>query len=473
MTHSRRIMWVILFAALAIVTLRFWTAWCYFLLQDWNAVRLAPAFMLKYGPTPYPGLEGSPVTTWIYGPVPLWLNLPATLASSTAGALAIAGALNLLLAIIPLAVVAWGAGATAVPSSRLVAGAAFALCLAAWPANHLHYIQSDNVAVAFGLIANAMLLRSPHTSVPILAGAALFTALAVWSKQTVIGLVPAQVIWLVATQGYRHGIRYLLFAALAGLSLGTAFIGRFGFDGLWLNLIELPGRLPYWPEPWARARGLGLHLTAYVAVPGLFLLWGRRSIWRKDSVWLLPTLSWLWLIPLGCLAAFKVGGTANSLYAWLFLLPTAAFTALRIFQVSIQRRTRLTTGAVVAAFVVLQIHFTPRWPLSPNIEYLERADQIARASPGEVYFPWNPLVTFFSEGRFYHAEDGFYVRYLVGKAPSRPDAMKNLPPAWSITAFRGADTGWGIVEQLHPPGTQRTVQGEWTLYSWPHETPQR
>ncbi len=467
MTPSRRVAWVILSAALVAVALRFWSAWCYFLLQDWNSVRLAPAFMLRHGPTPYPGLEGSPVTTWIYGPVPLLLNLPATLASSTSSALGIAGALNLLFVVIPVFVIAWAARLPASTSDRLVSWSILALCLAAWPTPHLHYIQSDNAAVAFGLFANTLLLSRWRTSGTALAGAAFLTALAVWSKQTLIGLVLAQILWLAFTQGARIGLRYLLLAALAGLSLGVAFMSRFGFEGLWLNLVELPGGLPYWPDPWARARGLALHLTAYVAVPAFGLLLGWRFVWRKDSPWLLPTLSWLCLIPLGCLAAFKAGGTANSLYAWLFLLPTAAVSAVGFIQSSGRTGPKLGVISIAAAFIVLQAHFTPRWPLSPNTGYLERADQIARASPGEIYFPWNPLVTFFSEGRFYHAEDGFYVRYLVGKAPSRPDAMKNLPPAWSITAFRGADTGWGIVEQLHPANTQRSSEGEWTLYSWP------
>ena len=98
-----------------------WVCWCRFPASAWNDIRLAPAFMLRFGPTPYPSLAEGPVTTWIYGPVPLLLNLPATLAPTAALALLIAGAINIALAVGPAALVLAvgpGARATTTPADR-------------------------------------------------------------------------------------------------------------------------------------------------------------------------------------------------------------------------------------------------------------------------------------------------------------------------------------------------------------------
>src|SRR4051812_46329068 len=96
--------WIVLtgsLIALLLVGFRLWTSFCFFPLPEWNSIRLAPSFMLHPGATPYPGLGGGPLTTWIYGPVPLLLNLPATLAHDTVTALLVAGTINLLIAVIP------------------------------------------------------------------------------------------------------------------------------------------------------------------------------------------------------------------------------------------------------------------------------------------------------------------------------------------------------------------------------------
>src|SRR4051812_13567734 len=90
-----------------------WSTWCLFPTPDWNEVRLAPAFALRHGLVVYPPSGGGPLSTWIYGPLPLVLNLPATFASSATGALEIAGAINALTLLAPLVLVCWTASANA------------------------------------------------------------------------------------------------------------------------------------------------------------------------------------------------------------------------------------------------------------------------------------------------------------------------------------------------------------------------
>ena len=446
-----------------------WVCWCRFPASAWNDIRLAPAFMLRFGPTPYPSLAEGPVTTWIYGPVPLLLNLPATLAPTAALALLIAGAINIALAVGPAALVLAvgpGARATTTPADRAWA---LLLTLALWPSNSLLYFQADNAALAFGLFANVLLLQ-PRTAAakpPVLA--AICTALAVWSKQTSLGLVLAQLIWLASTAGPRAAARYALACAASGLALGAAFIAWFGFDALWLNLVRLPARLPFWPDSFERIRGLWPHLTGYLVLPAIVVVVSRSAVWRRDSPWLLPVLAWLCLLPTSMVSILKIGGTANSLNGFLYLLPTGALFVASSLRIRLTAIAPALLGAGVAAIVAGQLFSTPHLQLRPVTAHLRQADYLARQFPGQIYFPWNPLVTFFSERRFYHTEDGLYVRYTAQLAPTRAAAWRNFPPRWCVTAMQ--DDGWGIILQLQPPIATRARFGAWTLWSWPLPSP--
>jgi hypothetical protein len=158
-TRATSVHAVLLGAVTLAIVFRLWTSFCFFPLAEWNSVRLAPAFMLRFGPTPYPGLDNGPLTTWIYGPVPLLVNLPATLASDTISALSIAETINLLIAIIPVAATVFLLDFSAAKISRPDRLWALFLCLALWPNTSLQYIQADNTALAFGLLGNLFLTR--------------------------------------------------------------------------------------------------------------------------------------------------------------------------------------------------------------------------------------------------------------------------------------------------------------------------
>ena len=457
----------LLFGAASFLVMRLWMSLCFFPLSGWNNIRLAPSFMLRFGPTPYPGLDGGPITTWIYGPVPLFLNLPATFTHDAITALIIAGAINLLIAIGPVAIVLFAASS---PSQQGASWTnrvwALLICLSFWPNSSLQFIQADNTAVAFGLIANFLLLRIHDRSWIHLLSAALCSTLAVWSKQTALGLVLAQVLWLTFTADLRTAIRYTAACATCGLALGGLFVAWFGFDGLWLNLVQLPARSPFCASFLERTITLWPYLVGYVLLPALALTVTRRSIWKRDSVWLLPALTWLCLLPSGLISIYKIGGNANSLNGVLYLLPVAAlaFTAMIRSWENHAASALLAIGIIVVT--IPQISLSPARSLRPLTEPMHQAEYLAKQFPDKIYFPWFPLVTYFSEHRFYHVEDGLYTRYTAQQEPTRDSAFKNLPPLWSITAFLGPTAGLGIITQLQPPTAQKTVVGGWTVYSW-------
>lgn len=457
---------LLLMTAMAVLIFRWWTSFCFFPLPEWNSIRLAPTFMLRVGQNPYPILDGGPVTTWIYGPLTLLINLPTTLAGNGVSALLLAGAINLLVAIIPAVVAIAGIVAAGRDVTRVDRLWAVLLCFAVWPNTSLHYIQADNVAVAFGLLSNVWLARSRTGEMAPLVFAALTAALAFWSKQTALGLVLGQVAWLMFTRGFRAGCRYAGLYVACGAALGVLFVAWFGLEGLWLNLIEIPARLPWCASFAERTRELWMHIAGYVVVPALGLVVFRKSVWKKDSIWLLPAFTWLCLVPTAATAIYKVGGATNSLNAFLYLLPPAAFTLVLLLKRLSPREAYAWSAACVLGIVTQQLASSPLLSLRPLTGHLRDAEYLAANSPGRIYFPWHPLVTFFSEKRFYHTEDGLATRELAGVVTSKEAIAASLPPRWSQTAI----LGWreqGFFRRLQPPSADKHFVGKWTLYAWP------
>lgn len=454
---------IVMVAAATAVAFRFWTSGCFFPLAEWNNVRLAPTFMLAHGMTPYPAGDSGPVTTWIYGPVTLLLNLPAVLAPSSTSALLVAAGMTMLLAVFPALVAVQAASSGNSGSDRYTA---LFLCLALWPNTSLQYIQSDNTALACGLLSNAFLARSRPGCRRPLALAAVCTALAIWSKQTAISLLAAQVLWLGLSVGPRMAVRHLLYCAVACGALAVLFTAWFGFDGLWLNLVVVPAGLPFVAEPMAHTRGMGVQLFLCVALPSAGLLVGRRAVWRRDSPWLLPALSWLALLPLGLISLYRIGGAPNSLNGVLYLAPLVAVS-------TVSRLRRMGSGgATWGAFAALavaiqQLASAPLLPLAPLGSYLAQGEALARANAGRIYFPWHPLVTFYAEHRFDHAEDGLSTRRIAGRPIALPAVRKHLPLDWSMTALPGwRESDPSVSRLLQPADARLVILGRWSVFLW-------
>ncbi len=456
---------ILLTLAVTVVVFRLWTSFCFFPLPDWNTLRLTPTFMIRFGAEAYPGLNDGALTTWIYGPVPLLLNLPATLATGIVPAMLIAATINLLVAIVPVTLAVWTLSLGPVVGARSEKVWAILLVLALWPNSSLHYIQADNVALAFGLVSQVLLVRARAAARFGWGLAALSAALAVWSKQTSVALIVAQIAWLALSTSGRAALRYGVLCAGAGLGLGAGFVGWFGFDALWLNLVEIPGRIPSAPDFIERTQQLWMQIAGYVVLPAIAVIVFRRTIWRRNSVWLLPALTWLCLLPLGVVSIYKWGGASNSLNGVLYLLPIAALQAVRALGALRASVARAGVAALVIIIVSQQLRFAPLLPVRPMTVHLEEAALLAERMPGQVWFPWHPLVTFLSEGRFDHSEDGLHTRKIAGAGRSPIEVGRHLPPQWTTTAV----LGWreeGEFRKLQPASAQLAHFGRWTLFTW-------
>lgn len=439
-----------------------WTCLCVYPSHDWNAIRLTPSFLFHPGATPYPGPGEGPVTTWVYGPIPLLLQFPATWAGSLVGALMTAGVINLLIALLPLWIALRAClGPEERPRVLLWAGL---IATAAWPATQFIFTQADNSAVAFCLLAGVALLPAGPGGARLWWAAGAF-ALAVWSKQTEIGPPLGALLYLFVRHGWRSAALLLVRCVAAGALLGVVLLPLCGAEGLFYNMFVVPGGFP-WVELLPKAihpiyRG---YVLLQVVLPALILLVAARQIFRRENPALLWALMFACSLPFNVAGFATIGGNINSLHGCLYLLPAGAVWLTR-------RGLRAGGGRfavpalLLGAILVAQVGTHRPRPLQPDVLALRQARNLAAQLPGQIYFPWNPIATYYADKRIDHTEDGLLTRRVAGRPLSDAQIRRHLPPQLSVIAFHRFVND-GIVKALVPPGARQDQFGEWVLYSW-------
>jgi hypothetical protein len=448
--------------AIAVVAAWLWRNLCLFPAHGWNEVRLAPAFQWWYGGTPYPSPATGPATTWMYGPLPLLIVMPAVMASTAAGALTIAGLMNVaaLAGAVLLTVARWPGSATATGATPRIVAAIAAVAL--WPAEAFRYFTADNIGIACGLVSLVCLARASRPADRWLAAGAC--AAAILCKQTFVSLAVAQLVWLGWRQGWTEARRHARQLALCLGLPAAGFALVWGCEAPVFQVLVLPMRQPWVPDVAERLRAFGPELTLQLGLPAALLALLGRDALRRNSPWLLPVLAWAFAGPLDLAALLKQGGAANSLHGGLLLLPAAV--ALLAQRVPPVRQTVLLAILALAAAGTGLARLAPgTW--HPRTEHLRQGEALARQLPGEIYFPWHPLVSWFAERRIDDVEDGWFIRAAAGR-PIGTTATR-LPPRFHGIAFRRDEMDWGMARSLIPRGAQVDQFGLWEVHSWPAE----
>jgi hypothetical protein len=440
-----------------------WNCACQFPAMPWNDIRVAPAVALARGWSVFPTAEHGVINTWTYGPLPLLYLWPAAWSSSAAGALQIAAGLNLALILTPLALVCFAGPARGDPATigfgRITA---FLLCIVVWPAEYFALYYADSLALTCGLLGNLLLLRNRTT--PALWLVALLATAAVASKQTALGIPLAQVIWLGLIDGWRPAVAQIGRCIAAGLVVGGLAIATFGWPGLWFILVELPANFKWFPDPLKRLAFVAPQLALHLGLPAALMAWQHRAFRSRPEL-LLPALAWVCAIPLGVMALLKLGGRTNTLYSfplWLPFVVTAALTADLAH--GLRRWIPLGAAIAAAALACLLVLEAPRLTLRPQVGAYREAEQFTRQLHGRVWFPFHPLITLYSEDRYYHDEDGIFVRQTTRGKISPEQAAAHLPPAMQVIALRRDWSDWGVARGMMPPGARRSTVGGWDLW---------
>ncbi|MEO5959962.1 MAG: hypothetical protein ABIZ49_12275 [Opitutaceae bacterium] len=448
--------------AFALLATWFWSRFCRFPTIPWNDMRLAPSIAFAQGLPVYSTATEGTINTWMYGPLPVLFFWPASLASSAAGAMLFAGGINLALTLVPLALVCF---LWPVPESRydskLVRGTALALCLAVWPELHYSVHFSDNLAIACALIGNALLVRS--RSVRNLWFAAALATASVACKQICLGIPLAQIVWLGFVGGRREMLMHLGRCIAIGGALAGGLVGIFGGRALWFTLIEVPAGLGWAIDPSGRLLQVAPVLALQIGLPAVLMLARRRTF--AQATLLLPALVWLCSLTLGFAGLMKVGGWTNSIHSFvLWLPPVLTHFLVAAMSPRHQRWLCFGTSAAAAAFVSGRIVHESDFPLRPQVAAYREAEKLARQFPDQIWFPFHPVVTLYAEHRYYHDEDGFYVRRQAHKPIPAEQAASKLPPALHLMAFHRDWNDWGIARSMLPKTARPFDFGAWSVF---------
>lgn len=469
MSASRVVRLALVAAALGVLVC-LWNAWCEFPFYAWNDVRLAPAFAVRHGVNPYPLIGDGPLFTWIYGPVSLILNLPATFAGSAQGALHAASVINALLVLLPPAVILFGAAEL---RGRGPAPAALAWCVVALvlPRSHLILHVADHAAIASGLLSCWILARVPQPGAGRLAAAAACGALAVWSKQIALFLLPAQLVYLGLAAGRGPVIRYTAWLAGFGFAALGLITARFGFAHLWLNLVAIPGRLP-WAEFWPRLTMRPWVLALQVAGPVVVLLALRwRGGWpgreqESGRLFQLCVLAAAAMLPVGLAGYFKIGGDLNLLHSVDYLLPALLLLWLARDPLATQAAAWRVL-AVVGLALGLRATELRSPARGPFTAHFETAARLLAAHPHALWFPQHPVLTFYADGRLWHSEDGVLTRSIANYGIREREFRAHLPQPLAGAVYPEA-VQFPFAMPLLTELNQTSRHAYWTLY---HRSP--
>jgi hypothetical protein len=451
---------IALLMAASLLAIWLWSRICRFPSVPWNDMRLAPSIAFAQGWPVYPTASTGTIGTWMYGPLPILFYWPASWATTAAGALLTAAWLNVALTLLPLALVClqWPARDPRADSTATRI-AAFLACLAVWPELHYSVIFSDNLAVGCGLLGLLLLVRARTPAqlwIAALAGVA-----AVGCKQICLGIPLAQVVWLALAFGRTDALKHLIRCLACGVGLGGALVALFGWEGLWFTLVKIPTGLGFTPGIVQRLSAVAPALALHLALPAAVMLVARRAF---GGVMLLPAVTWLCTLPFGLAGMLSLGGWSNSIHSFVLWLPPVLVGLLTTFHSDrIRTGLQLVLALVSVAFASGRLLNEPVLPLRPLTADYRLAAQIAMRNPGGVWFPMHPLVTLYSDRRYYHDEDGLYVHRMAHKPVSPEQAVSQLPPAMHLMAFHSAWNTWGIARNMLPRNSREIPAGNWIL----------
>ena len=448
--------------AIGLAVVWLWSCLCVFPLRSWNDIRLAPTFALKLGLPLYPGADG-PASTWMYGPLPVWLNWPATWATTPAWALVIAGGVNILVTLLPILAVAllWPTAPLG-PVSLAGRVVAAALAIAAMPWATWQYLQADNYAIGCGLVANLVLVRGRGEPARFAAAALAMAALA--CKQTSLAIPLAQVVWLWLTAGRTAAAAHFGRLVLTGLAWLAVILLACDPGKLWYTAVLTPTGLPWTDHPGQRFMQMLPHFLVHALVPLSLWLWLHGGEKGSRTALSLPLIAWLIAWPLGLASVFKTGGTNNCLQGFPLLLPAGCV----VFVAALERRLGRPQAVVlvaVASLAILSGRLSTReislW--QPPIRVYDEAIELSRRLPRILWFPWNPLVTVYSEGRLYPVEDGLYVKQVTGRPETREQTLAHLPARFAGIVLAGNGSQWGLASSLLPPPVETIELHYWVI----------
>jgi len=90
--------------------------------------------------------------------------------------------------------------------------------------------------------------------------------------------------------------------------------------------------------------------------------------------------------------------------------------------------------------------------------------------PHRLWFPRNPLITYYADGKLWHSEDGIETRFLANYGIHEADFRRYLPPDLEGVVYPArvdSPFSMALLSEF-----SREIKGPfWTLYASPAPTP--
>jgi hypothetical protein len=451
----------------------------------WNEVRLACVAGLLDGYSLYATREAGPILSWIYPPIAALPYLPAALLAEPVRVVLAGSVIAALCTIGPAAWLHFSRVERAEFGVALcsVAFSTFGLftttVLALEYSSYSSHVDAPTLgaaALACGVLirwldgdaahrgssgasgprdANAW--RAPGT----FTAAAVLAALAIACKQTLLPMLIVMLLWIVFEHGWRCAVVFgtIALAALAVLIVASG--AWLGYEGLWLNAVEVPRRHPL--------SFRGMYWVANALVPALLcfailgVAWrrGLRAASTHQRRRLLLVAVGLSLIPSAFLSRAKHGGDVNSFSLFLYFFGLAASLELKRVLAPLFSYRRTTSRAVrLATLVALAVLATHALAsayrdaaatfLGPAPSPIAHALAIEREHGNAVYFPHHPLVMLRIDGRLYHDPRAVKDWKLAGISPTLERLSQDLPTDRQTVAMRDFESPPSYLGALSP-----------------------
>jgi hypothetical protein len=170
------------------------------------------------------------------------------------------------------------------------------------------------------------------------------------------------------------------------------------------------------------------------------------------------------MLPVGLAAYFKIGGDTNLLHSWDYLLPGGLLAWLAAERGTTPASVRLL--GVTAAAVALHGADLVALPVQSYVTHFEVAARLTAAYPHAIWFPRNPVITYYADGELWHSEDGIQTRNLAQIGLRQPDFRRHLPRNLQAVAYPSI-VEEPFVMQLLAEFSEVTRVPFWKIYTRP------
>jgi hypothetical protein len=414
----------------------------------WNESRLASAFSLAYGYSLYPGEHAlGPVIGTLHAPVGYLVYAGLAFLKDPLAALLAGCAVTVLLYFAPLFWLHMHAGQGTL-LTRVYGFLACAAVVVASPGTNYSAlnIHVDVTAIAAAVLAAGILAtaRAPLAT-GMLACSAVLGVLSVAAKQTMAPVPVALACFMLAAEGPRRFLRFVLLQLVSGVLIGAAVLVAFRpTEDLLFNTYTWAVHL-HRPADTSRLLLAGLYaerVTLAAVVPVLVVLLagvlfaGAGSVRARLNAnrWLVFLFAAMLQVPVALRAWTTPGADVNHLGVVTLFVTLAATTGLIMEQpipVLVQR-------ALLLGIIIASLSFP--WQLARGLAELpntpaEVAFRYERQHRGRVYFPLNPLAVLLAEGKLTHYDVALFDRERGGYPVSPALLASGMPPHYQLIAW--------------------------------------